>query len=124
MASVRIDIGYRINRLWRMCGTGAVFALFGIGAVVISLTTFPILRLISLRADVARRRIQHVMRWTFRFYIELMRGIGLLTYEVQGLDRLRARGRLIAASHPTLIDVVFMVSLLSEVDCIVKRGLW
>jgi 1-acyl-sn-glycerol-3-phosphate acyltransferase len=43
---------------------------------------------------------------------------------VHGIERLRERGRLIVANHPTLIDVVMLVSLMPEVDCIVKRGLW
>jgi 1-acyl-sn-glycerol-3-phosphate acyltransferase len=114
----------RINHVWRIFGTGSVFVLFGLGAIFISLTLFPVLRLISPQPDVARRRIQKGMQKTFWVYMELMRVIGLMTYEVQGLERLRVLGRLIVPSHPTLIDVVAMVSLMPEVDCIVKRGLW
>ena len=38
--------------------------------------------------------------------------------------RLREPGRLIVANHPTLLDVVLLVSQMPAVDCIVKRGLW
>jgi 1-acyl-sn-glycerol-3-phosphate acyltransferase len=113
-----------INHLWRVFATGFVFVLFGVGALFISLTMFPILRLSTLDHDVARRRIQHAMQYTFRTYIEVMRLLGILTYEVHGVERLREQGRLIVANHPTLIDVVLLVSLIPEVDCIVKRGLW
>ena len=115
---------YNLNRCWRIVGTGFVFAVFGLGALAISLTVFPLLRLFSWRREVARRRIQRAMQRTFRFYVELMRVLRLMDYDVQGLERLREPGRLIAASHPTLIDVVLIVSLLPQVDCIVKRGLW
>jgi 1-acyl-sn-glycerol-3-phosphate acyltransferase len=115
---------FQINRVWRIFATGLVFVLFGAGAVLISLTIFPLLRLFSPQADVARRRIQRGMRHTFHIYMEMMRVLGLMTYEVHGLERLLIPGRLIVPSHPTLIDVVAMVSLLPEVDCIVKRGLW
>lgn len=113
-----------LNRLWRIFATGTTFVLFGIGAILISLTIFPVLRFTSRTADQARRRIQHGMQVCFKFYVEFMRAARLLTYEVHGLDELRKPGRLIVANHPTLIDVVFLVSLLPAVDCIVKRGLW
>ena len=101
-----------------------MFVLFGLGALFISLTVFPLLRLSTFNPDTARRRIQHGMQHIFRIYIEVMRVLGIMTYEVQGLERLNERGRLVVANHPTLIDVVMLVSLMPEVDCIVKRGLW
>jgi len=113
-----------INHGWRVFATGLVFVLFGLGALFISVTVFPVLRLSTFSDEVARRRIQHGMQRTFRIYIELMRVLGIMTYEVHGIERLRERGRLIVANHPTLIDVVMLVSLMPEVDCIVKRGLW
>jgi 1-acyl-sn-glycerol-3-phosphate acyltransferase len=113
-----------INHVWRVFATGFVFVLFGLGALFLSLTVFPLLRLSTLNADTARRRIQHGMQKTFRLYIELMRVLGIMTYEVHGIERLKERGRLVVANHPTLIDVVMLVSLMPEVDCIVKRGLW
>jgi 1-acyl-sn-glycerol-3-phosphate acyltransferase len=117
-------IGRSINHAWRVFATGLVFVLFGLGALFISLTIFPLLRLSTTRTDVARRRIQRGMQRTFRVYIELMRLLGIMTYELHGVERLREPGRLIVANHPTLIDVVMLVSLIPEVDCIVKRGLW
>jgi 1-acyl-sn-glycerol-3-phosphate acyltransferase len=117
-------ISSTLNRYWRVAATGLVFVLFGVGALFISLTIFPVLRVFSLTADHARRRIQHGMQRTFHVYMELMRVLGILTYSVNGLERLREPGRLIIANHPTLLDVVFLVAHLPAVDCIVKRGLW
>jgi 1-acyl-sn-glycerol-3-phosphate acyltransferase len=116
--------GRKLNHAWRVFATGFVFVLFGVGALVISVTMFPLLRLSTLNADTARRRIQRGMQCTFWVYMEIMRVLGILTYRVEGAERLRERGRLVVANHPTLIDVVLLVSLMPEVDCIVKRGLW
>ena len=116
--------GRKLNHVWRIFATGFVFVLFGVGALVISLTMFPLLRLSTTNADTARRRIQHGMQLTFHAYMEIMRVLGILTYEVEGAERLREPGRLIVANHPTLLDVVLLVSQIPEVDCIVKRGLW
>lgn len=114
----------KTGRIWRILGTGWVFILFGLGALVLSLSVFPALRLLSWGPVAARRRIQYALHLTFRFYVGLMYVLGLLTYEVEGRERLKTPGRLIVANHPTLIDVVFLVSLLTQVDCIVKRALW
>jgi 1-acyl-sn-glycerol-3-phosphate acyltransferase len=119
----------KLNHGWRVAATGFVFVVFGLGAIFISLTMFPLLRLSAWNRDVARRRIQRGMQVTFKVYMELMRSLGICTYSIEGLPveslkRLRQPGRLIIANHPTLIDVVLLGSLLPEVDCIVKRGLW
>jgi len=116
--------GSSINHIWRVFATGFVFVLFGLGALFISLTIFPVLRLSTLHADVARRRIQRAMQHIFHLYIEVMCHLGIMTYDVDGIEKLREQGRLVVANHPTLIDVVLLVSLMPEVDCIVKRGLW
>jgi 1-acyl-sn-glycerol-3-phosphate acyltransferase len=116
--------GRKLNHAWRVFATGFVFVLFGVGALVISLTMFPLLRLSAWNADTARRRIQRGMQLTFRGYMEVMRVMGILTYGVDGAEQLRKPGRLVVANHPTLLDVVLLVSQMPEVDCIVKRGLW
>lgn len=113
-----------LNRLWRIAATGFVFVVFGVGAIFISLTMFPLLRLSTWNRETARRRIQRGMQITFKVYMDLMRLLGILTYSVEGVHRLREPGRLIIANHPTLIDVVFLGSLIPSVDCIVKKGLW
>lgn len=117
-------LGPLLGRAWRIAATGWVFIVFGLGALVISATIFPVLRLASWRADAARLRIQRAMQLTFKLYIWLMKSLGLLTYEVQHVERLWTPGQLIIANHPTLIDVVFLVSLMPKVDCIVKQGLF
>lgn len=114
----------RAGRYWRVLATGFVFVCFGLGAVFISLTLFPAIRLLSGSARRAQPRIQGAMQGTFGFFIWLMKSLGLLTYEVQHRERLWQPGNLIIANHPTLIDVVFLVSFMPRVDCIVKRGLW
>ncbi len=114
----------RLNHLWRVAATGFVFVVFGVGAIFISLTMFPLLRLSTRDRATARQRIQRGMQLTFKLYMELMRVLGTLTSSVEGVQHLREPGRLIIANHPTLIDVVFLGSLIPEVDCIVKKGLW
>jgi len=123
-AGMGVLLDSRLGRGWRVLATGFVFVVFGLGAIIVSTTIFPVLRLISWDKTRARWRIQRAMQLTFKVYVWLMRGLGLLTYEVHDVERLWISGQLIIANHPTLIDVVFLVSLMPRVDCIVKRELF
>ncbi|MET0499763.1 MAG: lysophospholipid acyltransferase family protein [Steroidobacteraceae bacterium] len=114
----------KLNHVWRIVATGFAFVLFGIAALLVSVTVFPVLRLSTWNADVARRRIQHAMQLTFQAFMQVTRMLGILTYHVEGAERLREPGRVIVANHPTLIDVVLLVSQMPQVDCIVKRSVW
>ena len=109
---------------WRLFGTGFSFACFGLGGVLLSLTLFPLIRLVSHDRDSTRRRIQRAMHYTFRLFVWEMKTLGVISYEVSGIERIAPRGQLIVANHPSLIDVVLLIALLPEVDCIVKQALW
>ncbi|TXI01710.1 MAG: 1-acyl-sn-glycerol-3-phosphate acyltransferase [Rhizobium sp.] len=89
-----------------------------------SLTVFPLLRLVCGRDAMATKRAsQRAVHYSWRFFIWFMKSAGILTWEVQGAERLRQPGRLIIANHPSLLDVVFMISLMPMIDCIVKPGI-
>jgi 1-acyl-sn-glycerol-3-phosphate acyltransferase len=113
-----------LGRAWRLLATGFVFIVFGVGALLLSATLFPLLRLVSWRPAQAQARIQRAMQLILKWYVWLMKSVGVLTYEVHHVERLWRPGQLIIANHPTLIDVVFLISLMPRVDCIVKQGLW
>jgi 1-acyl-sn-glycerol-3-phosphate acyltransferase len=64
------------------------------------------------------------MHLAMRFHVGLMRTVGVIRTEVRDKAALLPRGQLIVANHPTLIDVVLLMSLTPDVGCVVKRGLW
>ncbi len=111
------------NRAWRVAATGFCFATFGIGGLVLGVVVFPLFLLLvrrrARRSDWARATI-HVL---FRVFVALMCGLGVCSLEVRGRERLRREGLLILASHPSLIDVVFLMSLVRNADCVVKAAL-
>jgi 1-acyl-sn-glycerol-3-phosphate acyltransferase len=114
----------RIDRCWRIFGTGLSFFIFGIGGLLLRVLVFPVLNLLvrerRLRIAVAR----DVIRLMFRGFVGLMRVLGVLRYDFVGLERLDRSGLLILANHPTLIDTVFLMAFVKRADCIVKSGLW
>jgi len=109
-----------LNKYWRICGTGLSFATFGAGGLLLRMCVFPLLNLFVRdpvrRIDLARRVIQ----LAFRGFVELMRLLGVLRYDISGLERLDRNGLLILANHPTLIDTVFLMAFVRHADCIVK----
>ena len=111
----------RLNHAWRVLGTGLSFLAFGLGGLLLGALLFPLLSLIGnrrRRRSIARRLVQ----LSFAIHIDIMYRLGVLTYEIRGRERLRRNGLLILANHPTLIDVVFLVSLLPNADCVVKQA--
>src|SRR5690606_11758513 len=113
-------IGRRLDRAWRIVGTGASFAAFGIGGLLLGVLVFPLLQACVRDKDRRRRLARRVGQRSFAAHVELMRILGVLTYEIRGRERLQREGLLVLANHPTLIDVVFLVSLLPDADCVVK----
>ncbi len=111
----------RLNHAWRVVGTGISFAAFGIGGLLLGGLLFPLLfliRRVQRRRALARRLVQ----FSFASHVNLMRWLGLMTYEIHGRERLQREGLLILANHPTLIDVVLLISQLPNADCVVKHA--
>jgi 1-acyl-sn-glycerol-3-phosphate acyltransferase len=112
-----------LDYYWRLAATGACFAAFGVGGVLLSTLVFPTLRLLP-----ERNRSLHA-RWlvhkSFGLFMQLMQAVGVMRFDVVGADRLRnCRHTLVLANHPTLIDIVALVSLMPAATCVVKRTLW
>lgn len=114
----------KANHAWRVFATGLSFALFGIGGLFLRVLVFPLLALFVREPGARRRAARVTIRASFRTFVAIMRGLGVLRYEVCGLDKLAREGQLILANHPTLIDTVFLIAFVPNADCIVKGALW
>ena len=112
-----------VDRAWRVVATGLSFAAFGLGGVLLGLLVFPLLRLAIRDRSRLREVARAVIRRAFAGHFGLMHRLGVLTWEARGLERLDRRGLLVLANHPTLIDVVFLVSRIPDADCVVKSAL-
>ncbi|MCE9993556.1 1-acyl-sn-glycerol-3-phosphate acyltransferase [Enterobacter asburiae] len=114
----------RAGWLWRLLMTGLCFALFGAGGLLLSLVWFNLL--LIFQRDRAKRRTlaRRSISASFRLFLTIARGIGVLDYRIQNLEALRAdKGCLVVANHPTLIDYVLLASVMPETDCLVKSAL-
>ena len=103
--------------------TALAFTVFGIGGLLLRIVFFPLLQFFVINRSKKTRLARLTIHHAFRLFIELMRILGILRYSIKNADKLRRPGLLILANHPTLIDVVFLISLVANADCVVKAGL-
>jgi len=109
---------------WRLLATAISFTSFGIGGVLLWLLVFPLLAIWPGSRPQKACRAQYTVHMSFYLFIGLMHRLGVMTYEVIGLEKLNRPGQLIVANHPTLVDVVFLLSRIKQANCIVKASLW
>lgn len=97
--------------------------LFGLMSLVWSLVAFPLGLILPRRmgAQLGRRTIS----FGFRSYLRVLEWSGIVECDLDALDSLRGEHSLvIAPNHPSLIDVVLVVSRLPNIACIMKANLW
>jgi len=109
---------------WRLFATGLAFTIFGAGGLVLGAIVLPAQRLLPGDALRRRARARRTVQLGMRTFVDLMRMLGLLTYELHGFERLGRDGQLIIANHPSLIDVVFLLAFVPGASCVVKSALW
>ncbi|GAC33421.1 lysophospholipid acyltransferase family protein [Paraglaciecola polaris] len=107
---------------WRWFATALSFFVFGLGGIIIPIIVVPILACMPGNALAREARGQKFIHFSFATFIQLMRVMGVLTYEVHGMKQLR-EAELVLANHPTLLDVVFLIALIPNANCVVKGAL-
>mgnify|MGYP003345783026 FL=1 len=113
----------RLSWCWRLWATAVCFTCFGVGGFLLWVLVFPMLSLLVREPAQRSQASRWLIHQAFRLFVAMMRGLGVLSYEVHGLDRLSRPGLLILANHPSLIDVVFLISFTHRADCVVKAAL-
>jgi 1-acyl-sn-glycerol-3-phosphate acyltransferase len=118
------NIKQSLNYIWRLFATGFSFFSFGLGGLLLGLLVFPVLSVLPTSRKLQVSRGQKIVHYSFYFFIGLMHRMGVMTYEIIGLEKLNRSGQLILANHPTLVDIVFLISRIKQANCIVKEALW
>jgi 1-acyl-sn-glycerol-3-phosphate acyltransferase len=121
----KLQVKQTANYIWRVGATGLSFASFGLGGVAIGALIAPMVKLSSQDLDIRTQRTQKVIKHSFKGFTEMMVKLGIMTYEVEGLEKLQqSQQELVIANHPTLIDVVVLIGLMERANCVVKQTLW
>lgn len=115
----------RFDKIWRGFGTGLFLALIGVVGSLMALTLFPLLCLVSPDRVVRQRRFQYALKLAFKLYCAGIRLSGTADITLIGAEKLRdLKGVLVVANHPSLLDVVLIMSTTPRAQCIVKAALW
>lgn len=109
---------------WRVIATGVSFFSFGAGGLVLRVLVFPLINAFIWEKQARTLAARVAIRFAMRTFVEFMRVVGILRYELKGMERLERKGLLILANHPTLIDTVFLMAFVKHAGCIVKSSLW
>lgn len=114
----------RLDRWRRALGTGLCIALYGGLSLVASFTLLPLVQLWPGSLAQRQRRVRRVVSGSFRMLLAFVAGLGVGRVEVQGREWLQhTEGKLLIATHPMYLDMVALLALLPQADCVVKGAM-
>ena len=116
----------KLFKLWRAAATGLAFATFMVGSLFLVLGPFQLLRLRRMPALERNLRFLRLVHRSFAFFMRYLAWLRIMKpLAIEGREHLRSgMPFLYVANHPTLLDVVALISLLPSANCIVKKSLW
>ena len=99
------------------------FILFGVAGVLFKIALLPY-TLKSTKGDIKRQlKARRMIGKVWRFFVGYLQWSGVLSVRFNGLEKLGRPGQLILANHPSLLDVVLLISHYSEPNVLVKKDL-
>jgi 1-acyl-sn-glycerol-3-phosphate acyltransferase len=120
-----IGMNFKLFRQWRICATGLAFMTFMIGSVFFTFVAVPMIRFLPGSVEDKRQKILQLIHCAFKLFMKYSLFLKIIdTFEVNGLEDIKYYNNYIfIANHPTLIDVVAIMSCIPFCNCIVKKSL-
>ena len=109
-----------MKTLFKSVLSGFCFSVFGIGSLIVGLIVFPLIILFYPRKK-QRQALVNTIRHVWSFFVALMEFCQLI--KVEPLEHSDFRGKIIISNHPSLIDIVILISKIPNCICIVKSEL-
>lgn len=115
----------KLNQFWRIIATAFGFTLFGLGGLLIlSMIWFNLLRIFVWNKTKRNIIAQYSISLSFRFFIWIVKSLGVINYQFNGLEKLKQdKHCLVVANHTSLLDFVLLASVMPRCDCMVKESL-
>lgn len=112
-----------LKKIFRQAITGALFVIFGLICAAGNIFFIPV-ALLGLNKFRAVQNFSRDTVWlSWKFFISLTRIFGYLDYKFELLTPLNKASQMIVANHPSLLDVVFLISRIRRANCVVKGEL-
>ena len=93
--------------------------IFAIGALTIGLVIFPLLSLF-IKGKERREYFSSIIHYSWKFFIWVMEKTGEIKVNVNG-DLSLIKGKIVVASHPSLIDIILLIGNMPRSLCIAKK---
>jgi len=112
--------------LWRVMMKNVCFGLFGIGSLVFSILVFPLMQVFIPNKQKRDEKMRKTIRFSFDSFVHLMQFLKLITVSWNNKVSILSEdsGYIIIANHPSLIDIIILISRIPRGDCIVKHSLF
>ncbi len=108
-------------KFWRAFLVFVEMGFFGIGALTIGGIIFPVLSLF-VKEEKRRECFSGIIHSSWKFFIWVMEVTGEIKVNVEGnLDDIR--GKIVVASHPSLIDIILLIGQMPRSLCLAKKEL-
>ncbi len=115
----------KLNYFWRIIATGLCFSIFGLGGLFLSLFIFPLQKIFIKKPDEQKKIARKTVHYLSRFFIATMSFTGIFHFSLAKVTPLKKlKGNLVIANHPSLIDVIVLISIMPDADCVVKAHLF
>jgi len=109
---------------YRVFGKWLSFFIFGLGSLILALIVFPFMRLALHPKEKYKKYGRRFVSASFRFFVSVMHFIRVVNLEPDNRENYRnLSSKIIVANHPSLLDVVMLISLIPNADCIVNTYL-
>lgn len=94
--------------------------IFAIGGMIIGMIIIPLVGF--FHSGVKKRKVcSDVVRNVWIFFVKLLEKFGTIKLDVEG-DFSNISQKVVVASHPCLLDIVFLISLIPNCVCLAKKA--
>lgn len=120
----QIPINNRMLYIHRVIMKALSFFVFGLGSLLLAFPVIPVLSLIFHPAENFSNKTRRLISASFRFFIGMMKLMGIVEFEAPQKEFFKTLiSKIIVANHPSLLDIVMIISLIPNADVIVQgRG--
>lgn len=107
----------------RILLVGFLFSWFGIICLIGNFIFLPLVILKLNKFKLFENLARDLVYLAWKFFIFSTKILGYLEYDFKDFDRLGKPSQIIIANHPSLLDVVFILSKVRRINCVVKSQL-
>jgi len=110
--------------VYRVLAKWISFFVFGLSTLILAVIIFPFMRLIFFSKERFKKNGRLLVSFSMRCFVSFMRFLKVVDIKTDNRESYRnLSSKIIVANHPSLLDIVVLLSLIPNADCIVNTNL-